>query len=311
MLETETPLVSIVTPSFHQARFLRRTIDSVLAQTYRHIEYIVVDGGSRDGSVDILKSYGERVRWVSEPDRGQSDAINKGFSRFRGEILAYVNSDDVLLPDAVATAVRHLSKDSECDLVYGDAFFIDADDNVLAPYPTEEYTFDRLMQTCFICQPATFWRRRIAERIGPLDERLHYVMDYEYWMRMDRAGARLVHIPECLALARVHPHSKTQACREAMFHEMFAACVKRAGYVGYSQLLAYWHYMCHARPHGWPQRFRHVAGFPEMMANFHYRWLRNGKALVPFCADAIAGMTRRLFRQVRRCLGALSIAGRV
>jgi glycosyltransferase involved in cell wall biosynthesis len=289
------PLVSIVTPSFNQAPFLRRTIDSVLGQTYQPIEYVVMDGGSRDGSVEILQSYGERLRWVSEPDRGQTDAINRGFARSNGEIRAYVNSDDVLLPEAVATAVRHLSRHPEWDLVYGKAFFIDAHDQVIEPYPTEEYSFDRLMQICFICQPAAFWRSRVAERIGPLNDCLHYVMDYEYWLRMNRGGGRLVHIPHTLALARVHPHSKTQACRYQMFQELFEACVEQAGYVGYGQLLAYWHYLCQDRG-GWPRHLRRVPGFPETMANLHFRWLRNGKALLPFCADAVAGMARRFLR---------------
>ena len=127
------PLVSIVTPSFNQAAFLRRTIDSVLGQDYPHIEYIVIDGGSTDGSVEILRSYGERVRWVSEPDRGQSDAINKGFARCRGTIRGYLNSDDVLWPGAVRTVVAHFADQRDWDLIYGNAYHIDADDRILGP----------------------------------------------------------------------------------------------------------------------------------------------------------------------------------
>src|SRR5262249_50072446 len=122
------PLVSIVTPSFNQGRFLKRTIDSVLGQTYPHIDYQVIDGGSADDSVAILKSYGDRVRWVSEPDQGQSDALNKGFARARGTVRAYLNSDDVLLPDGVAKAVGHLLRHPDCDMVYGDADYIDEND---------------------------------------------------------------------------------------------------------------------------------------------------------------------------------------
>src|SRR5438105_818781 len=117
----EPSLVSIVTPSFNQARFLRRTIDSVLSQDYTHIEYVVIDGGSTDGSVDILRTFGNRFRWVSEPDAGQSDAINKGFALCRGDIRAYLNSDDVLRPGAVRTAVRHLDQHPDWDMIYGSA----------------------------------------------------------------------------------------------------------------------------------------------------------------------------------------------
>src|SRR5438552_606700 len=163
------PLVSIVTPSFNQGRFLRRTIDSVLCQEYPRIEYIVVDGGSTDDSVDILRSYGDGFAWISEPDRGQSDAINKGFARCHGTIHAYVNSDDILCPGAIRTVVAHFDAHPEWDALYGDAHNIGADDAVLGRYPTAEYDFDRLLQNCFICQPAAFWRARIAERVGPFD----------------------------------------------------------------------------------------------------------------------------------------------
>src|SRR3954467_14302963 len=117
----DAPLVSIVTPSFNQGRFLGRTIDSVLGQDYPHVEYLVVDGGSTDETLAILRSYGDRVRWLSEADAGQTAAINKGFQRTSGKIVGYLNSDDVLLPEAVATVVEYLRNHPECDLVYGDA----------------------------------------------------------------------------------------------------------------------------------------------------------------------------------------------
>src|SRR5262245_29974254 len=180
------PRVSIITPSFNQAHFLRRTVESVLGQSYPHVEYIVVDGGSTDGTVEVLQSYGHQLTWVSEPDRGQSAAINKGLSWARGEVLAYLNSDDVLLPGAVARVVAHLTANPHCDLVYGRAHYIDEHDQVVGAYHTDDYSFARLMHDCCICQPAAFWRRRIQDRVGAFDEALDYAMDYDYWLRVDR-----------------------------------------------------------------------------------------------------------------------------
>ena len=156
---TTPPLVSIVTPSFNQGRFLRRTIDSVLNQTYPHIEYRVMDGGSTDDSVEILKSYGDRFPWVSQRDGGQTNAINTGLAQSRGEIQAYLNSDDILTPDAVARVVRHFVERPDCDMVYGLGQHIDQDDGFLDWYPTADYSLKRLIRECCVCQPAAFWRR--------------------------------------------------------------------------------------------------------------------------------------------------------
>src|SRR5437016_13220935 len=138
------PLVSIVTPAYNQRRFLRRTIDSVLNQDYPRIEYFVFDGGSTDQSVDILQSYGARFFWVSQRDHGQSDAINQGLQRARGDILAYLNSDDILLPGAISKVVEHFRGHPDWDLLYGNAHTIDEDDRVLGEYPTAPSDFERL-----------------------------------------------------------------------------------------------------------------------------------------------------------------------
>jgi glycosyltransferase involved in cell wall biosynthesis len=292
------PLVSIVTPSLNQARFLSRTIDSVLGQTYPHIEYFVADGGSRDESLGILRSYGERFRWVSEPDRGQADAINKGFSHCRGQIRGYLNSDDVLLPDAVAAVVRHFRAHPDWDMVYGRGQIIDAEGQSQGYFPTEEFSFPRLLQICFVCQPATFWRTEIADRIGPFNERLQYVMDYEYWLRIHQSGGRIVHIGETLAQARDHPACKTRRAQTDMLRELFDVCLEQVGRVDFSHLLAYWHYRCHRSECGWPRYLRRLPGFPQTMANIHFRWLRNRKTFWPFCRDLARGMTRRLGRSL-------------
>ncbi len=186
----EKPLVSIVTPSFNQGRFLKRTIESVLQQDYPHIEYIVMDGGSTDQSREILQSYNGKLEWVSESDRGQAHAINKGFARSRGQIRAYLNSDDILYPGAVGTVVDFFEKHADIDMVYGRAHYIDEHDRVTGFYNTDEYSFERIMNDCCVCQPACFWRTRASDIVGDFREDLNYALDYDYWLRIDRAGAK-------------------------------------------------------------------------------------------------------------------------
>lgn len=279
----DPPLVSIVTPSYNQGRFLRRTLDSILSQDYPHIEYIVSDGGSTDDSLAILQSYGDRLTWVSEPDRGQSHALNKGFARARGAIHAYVNSDDVLLPGAIATVVDYFQRHPDWDLVYGKAHYIDEDDRITGQYRTSDYSFARLMEECCICQPAAFWRRSIAGRVGPFQENLHYVMDYDYWIRIAQAGGNLRHIPDCLACARMYPANKTMSGRFAMFQEILRTCMARGGYVGYGYYWGLWHYLCHERRHGWPRIFRRWPALFSLLVRLHYKWDHSHRSVWGFC----------------------------
>jgi glycosyltransferase involved in cell wall biosynthesis len=223
------PWVSIVTPSFNQGRFLRRTIESVLAQSYPHIEYLVFDGGSTDESAAILHSYGERFFWVSRPDGGQADAINQGLRRARGSILAYLNSDDVLAPRAVETVVQYLEANTDWDLVYGRACYLDAEDRPAGWYDTRAFTLARLIEGCIICQPAAFWRRSVVDRIGPFDAGLRCAMDYDYWLRLALAGGKLVHVPEVLAGSRLHADAKTLAQRDRCLSEAIEVCSRHLG----------------------------------------------------------------------------------
>jgi len=236
------PLVSIITPSYNQGIFLNRTIDSVLNQDYPNIEYIVVDGGSEDGSMDILKSYNDSFEWISEPDRGQTHAINKGFARARGAILGYLNSDDILYPGAVSTVVEQFHKNPEVDMFYGKADYIDKQDKKTGMYKTDVYSFERNMFDCCICQPASFWRKRVADIIGEFDEGLEYVMDYDYWLRMDRAGGRIVHIPDVLAASRRYEGTKTLSQREEIFREIFKICKTHGNYVSRNYFDGLWHF---------------------------------------------------------------------
>ena len=183
---------------------------------------------------------------MSEPDGGQSDAINKGFARCRGEIRAYLNSDDVLRPGAVARPSSCFAgtRNGTCSTA---SDHIDVDDAIIGPYPTREYAFAGLLQNCFICQPAAFWRARVADAIGPFDAGLHYALDLDYWLRIARAGGRIAHVPTYSAASRVYPETKTLAGREKMYREILAVCRRHAGGAGFSQYFAYWHHRCHER----------------------------------------------------------------
>jgi glycosyltransferase involved in cell wall biosynthesis len=180
------PLVTIVTPSLNQGPFIRPTIESVLSQDYPFIEYLVVDGGSTDETLDILKSYGDRVHWVSERDRGQSHALNKGFQRAKGEILGWMNSDDVMLPGAVTRAVEAYRKDPGLGMVYGEGFILEEDGSVRCRFPYSE-PFDLWRLVCYwdsILQQSVFMRKTALEAIGWVDESIHWGMDWDVFIRM-------------------------------------------------------------------------------------------------------------------------------
>ena len=282
----EAPLVSIVTPSFNHGRFLRRTIESVLAQTYKRIEYVVVDGNSTDDSVSILESYGERVRWISEPDAGQSHAINKGFALSRGQIRAYLNSDDTLLPHAVGRIVDFFDRHPGCDLVYADANYIDTEDRVTGKYNTAPYSFERLMHDCCVCQPAAFWRDTIAALVGPFDESLDLAMDYDYWLRIARAGGGIVHLGETIANSRLHEHTKTLSRREEIYAEIFKICLAHGGYVSDNYFQGLWHHRLYERPNALLRVLRLVPNARQLLARAHARRFRgkhrrNGAAGAP------------------------------
>lgn len=201
------PLVSIITPSYQQGRFLRQNLESVAGQAYSRIEHIVHDGGSTDETLQVLKSASRSVRWVSEPDRGQTDALNRGLAEARGEIVGWVNSDDFLYPNAVTRAVNAL-QETEADAIYGRCSLVDEMGQIIGFYRTEPFRYEALVDRNIIAQPALFFRRSLFERFGPLDETLGLAMDYEYWLRSSRL-AKFVYVPEVFAAYRIHPAAKT------------------------------------------------------------------------------------------------------
>lgn len=181
------PRITVVTPSYNQGAFLEQTILSVLGQLYENLEYIVIDGGSTDDSADIIRRYESRLAyWVSEKDRGQSDALNKGFARATGDILCWLNSDDFFLPGALHRAVRELSEG--VDFVYGNCLsFSDKGSRGIVNRPPA-HSREHLEVVDYIVQPSTFWRRSLWEKTGPLNENCHYAFDWEWYLRADRLG---------------------------------------------------------------------------------------------------------------------------
>lgn len=202
--------ISVVTPSFNQGAFLERTLVSVLDQQGVDLEYIVMDGGSTDGSVDIIKRYAPRLAyWASEPDRGQSDAINRGFERCTGDIVTWLNSDDVLLPGALAAVAQTFAANPSAEAVYGDFIYIDGDDEVLRKRRVfRKFKYETLLFHDYLGQPAVFYRRRVLDKVGLLDESLRYAMDWDFFLRMKRS-CDMVHVRQYLAGYRLHEDAKT------------------------------------------------------------------------------------------------------
>ncbi|KAA3642759.1 MAG: glycosyltransferase [Chloroflexi bacterium] len=206
------PLVSIVTPSYNQAQYLEATIKSVMRQTYFRFEHIVIDGGSTDGSIEILEKYDHQLAyWVSEPDKGQTDAINKGFAKANGHILAWLNSDDTYEPHAMAQAVEYLEANRDIGLVYGDANFIDSAGEVIGRFPAAQTDYKRLREGyVHVPQQAAFWRAKLWRKVGPLDPDFYFAMDYDLWVRLAKIS-QIKYLPGVWANFRLHGDSKTIA----------------------------------------------------------------------------------------------------
>jgi glycosyltransferase involved in cell wall biosynthesis len=223
---------SVITPSFQQGRFIERTIQSVLAQATPAVklDYIVCDGGSQDETVEILRRYADRLRWLSAPDGGQADAVNRGIALTQGEIIAWINSDDVYYAGAFAAVQAVFAAHPWVQVMYGDADHIDAADRQLSPYPTAAWNYRRLQEICFLCQPAVFFRRSAIAQWGQLDASLQYCMDYELWLRYGRQTP-FFYLPQKLAASRLYPENKTLGHRLAVHTEMNDMLKRRLGRV--------------------------------------------------------------------------------
>jgi glycosyltransferase involved in cell wall biosynthesis len=220
------------------AKYLTETIESVLAQDYPNIEYIVVDGGSTDQSLAILERYQGRLRYFSEPDSGPSDAAVKGFRQARGEIFAWLNADDSYLLGAVRTGVEYLQTHPETDVVYGEGWWTDDNGATIERYPTLPFDAKVLERDCFICQPASFIRASSYRRCE-LDPAVNRSFDYDLWIRMAKAGFRFAAIPQYLANSRMHQGAKTIYERDSVFQASMDLLKRHYGYVPLPWIFGY------------------------------------------------------------------------
>jgi len=230
MNQNDRPLVSIVTPSFNQAPYIEATIQSVLSQDYPHIQYLIVDGGSTDGTVEIIKKHAGRVAWwVSEPDKGQTDAINKGFGQAQGQILAWLNSDDTYEPGAVSAAVKYLLEYPHVGMVYGDCNFINEEGRVIGKFGSAQTDYRLLRQGyVHIPQQTMFFRAEWWKRVGPLDPSFYFAMDYDLWTRL-ASRTELKYVPQTWANFRLHTTGKTIAADDRCWPEMIRVHYRDGG----------------------------------------------------------------------------------
>lgn len=224
------PKVSIVTPSYNQARYLEETIRSVLAQDYPNIEYIIVDGGSEDESVEIIQRYERHLAWwVSEKDRGHADALNKGFAHASGEILAWLNSDDTYLPGAVSEAVSFLAAHPEVGMVYADANLIDDNGKIIGRFASRQTNYARMLRgSVHIPQATTFFRAELWRKVGPLDLSLFFAFDYDFWVKLAKIS-EVRYIPKLWANFRIHDLGKSVKNDDLCYPDMLRVYEREVG----------------------------------------------------------------------------------
>lgn len=225
MDKKQLPKISIITPSYNQAIFIEQTIQSVLDQQYPLLEYWVIDGSSTDGTLQILKKYEKYLSWTSEPDKGQADAINKGLSRASGEVVAFLNSDDLYNPGSLQVAGEYFASHLDAQWLSGRCINIDSQGKPIR-FMIRQYknfwlrinSYKMLFVLNYISQPSTFWRRRLLDEVGYLNTSLYYTMDYEYWLRIGK-HYQLHVLNKDLARFRIHSGSKSGATAHRQFDE--------------------------------------------------------------------------------------------
>ena len=237
----DLPLVSIITPSFNQGHFLEQTIQSVLSQDYPRLEYIIVDGGSTDSSVDVIQQYADKINWwVSERDQGHADALNKGFARATGDILAWLNSDDTYQPGAIRQAVDFLLAHPGISMVYSDANLVDERGQYLGRFPARQTSYSMMLNgTVNIPQATTFFWTHSWKQVGPLDLTLKYAFDYDLWVRLAKI-APIVYVRQTWANFRLHEAGKTVYLDDRCYPDMIRVS-RREGSGKFSPLVMRWY----------------------------------------------------------------------
>ena len=222
--------LTVIIPSLQQGLFIKEALDSIADQGIPRSEYevLVFDGGSYDDTLSILDSHPIRPEWWSKPDAGQAHAVNQGIRQANGEIIAWLNSDDIYYPGALRTVLAYFSHHPDVPVVFGRANEIDRNGNVLGPYPVEPWNFDHLADYCFLSQPAVFFRRSIPDRFGLLDESLHFALDYEYWLRIGKTQ-KFAYLDQCFAASRVYSETKTFSNRLAVQWECLLVSFRHTG----------------------------------------------------------------------------------
>lgn len=307
---SEPALISIITPSYNQAAFLEQTLRSVLEQDYPNIEYWVIDGGSTDGSVDIIKRYAPKLAgWVSEADDGQADAINKGFARARGEYIAWLNSDDLYYPGALSEAVRALQANPAAPFVFSDVESIDETGKAFNRMHYGDWGLADLMRFRIIGQPGVFMRRSALRKAGFLDTSYQYILDHHLWLRMAVLGAPC-YVPGALwAAARVHPSAKNTAQASGFQPEAERLAEWLIKDPRFQPLTRHMQYQIHAGAHRFSAFYLVEAGLPKLALWYYARSLNFSPAvalqdwrriLSALASAAGLGALTRKARQARR-----------
>ena len=283
------PIVTIVTPSYNQGEFIRATLESVLAQDYPRLEYIVMDGGSTDQTAAIAGEYASRLTWISEKDRGQAHAINKGFSRAKGEIVAWLNSDDILLPGAVTRAVNAFAGvPPGIGAIYGEGYLMDRQGRLTRRFPaTEPFNLWKLVYLSdYVLQQSAFFRRAAVEEIGWLDEKLHYALDWDLLIRLGKRFG-LQYVPEYLGALREYAEAKSFAGGRERVEEIRRVLER---HTGLKRAPGYWTYGLQMRQEAWKER----------LENRSPKWLRAPAMLASFFSYvATAGAIRTIMRRAQ------------
>ena len=296
--ELDMTLVSIITPSYNQAPYLEQTIQSVIGQEYPGIEYLVIDGGSTDNSVEIIQRHAGRLAyWVSEKDRGQAEAINKGLARAKGEILAWLNSDDYYLPHTISAAVKCFENNPDVVMVYGDMLAVDEKGQTLNLLKYKQLSLEDLLCFQIIGQPSVFFRRSALEKTGQLDTTFHFMLDHHLWIRLAQQG-RILHVPQIWSAARYHAAAKNRARAAEFGREGFRVLDWAKGQPGLAEVLSGVERRALASAHRYDARYLLDGGQPASALG---AWLR---ALFIHPATALARLN--LFISAILDLGGLS-----